>query len=222
VASDLPGVVSSWHQLIEEFQTSPQGFYQNLESVIERRSIPGLSYSRVIFSEHGLGTSQREYLRIRRGNLIFDVCAAPFGSGFFFSWWLSRRIPPWGPIYIVLVTITALLLLRVLLAFLDASLILSILLTVLLYPLMLWLVTMGGRETLPSFEEAVLAVPVLGPLYYLTFRPVTYFQMDTAIMFRTAVHAAVLEVIDSLTEAKGVRALSESERKPIMPGLLGG
>lgn len=41
-------------------------------------------------------------------------------------------------------------------------------------------------------------------------------RLDTAIMLRTAVHAAVLEVINGLTASKGVRALSENDRKPII------
>jgi hypothetical protein len=43
--------------------------------------------------------------------------------------------------------------------------------------------------------------------------------MDTAIMFQSMVHSAVLDVIDPLFTAKGVRALSELERKPIMQEL---
>jgi hypothetical protein len=35
-------------------------------------------------------------------------------------------------------------------------------------------------------------------------------------MFQDAVHNAVLEVVDCITASKGVRALSEAERKPIM------
>jgi hypothetical protein len=35
-------------------------------------------------------------------------------------------------------------------------------------------------------------------------------------MFEKAVHNAVLEVVDRMTASKGIRALSESERKPIM------
>ena len=36
------------------------------------------------------------------------------------------------------------------------------------------------------------------------------------LMFQKAVHNAVLEVIDEMTTANGLRALGESERKPIM------
>lgn len=30
---------------------------------------------------------KRDYLRITRDRLVFDICAAPFAKGFFVSWW---------------------------------------------------------------------------------------------------------------------------------------
>jgi len=38
-------------------------------------------------------------------------------------------------------------------------------------------------------------------------------------MFQDSVHAAVLEVIDEATEDKGIRAMSEEEKKPILSDL---
>jgi hypothetical protein len=46
--------------------------------------------------------------------------------------------------------------------------------------------------------------------------PTTYYKIDTTLMFQESVHRAVVEVIDQMTQAKGLRALSESERKPIL------
>ena len=59
-------------------------------------------------------------------------------------------------------------------------------------------------------------MPLVGWIYERIFAPTTYYAMDTAIMFQDAVHNAVMEVIDCVTENKGVRALTEAERKPIM------
>ena len=67
----------------------------------------------------------------------------------------------------------------------------------------------------------LIRVPVIGPFYEEYLRPVTYYRIDTGLMFQSAVHGAVLEVIDGLTEAKGLRALSETERKPIMREVFG-
>jgi len=64
----------------------------------------------------------------------------------------------------------------------------------------------------------VLAMPLIGWIYEKIFAPhhTTFYSMDTAIMFEKSVHYAVLEVIDNMTANKGVRALSESERKSTM------
>jgi hypothetical protein len=45
---------------------------------------------------------------------------------------------------------------------------------------------------------------------------VTYYRIDTTLMFQKAIHNAVLEVIDEMTTAKGLRALGEHDRKPVM------
>ncbi len=66
----------------------------------------------------------------------------------------------------------------------------------------------------------LLLIPVVNWVVVWTNRP-TYYKVDTAMMFQTAVHSAVLEVVDQMTTAKGVRALSELERKPVMRGLFG-
>src|SRR5262249_40238622 len=65
-------------------------------------------------------------------------------------------------------------------------------------------------------EDIVRALPIIGALYLWLFKPSTYYRIDTMEMFQQAVHNAVLEVIDAMTTEKGVRALSDSDRKPFM------
>ena len=48
----------------------------------------------------------------------------------------------------------------------------------------------------------------------------TYYQMDTTLMFQESVRLAVLEVIDGMTKVKGLKELSEADRKPILHELL--
>jgi len=96
---------------------------------------------------------------VQRKDHTFDCCAAPFGSGFFISWWLLKE------------------------------------------------------ETL---MEKLAKVPVIGIPIRLFVRPVTYYTFDTACMFQTAIDGAVKETLDGVCKAKGVRAPTESERKPLM------
>jgi hypothetical protein len=71
-------------------EASPKEFYSNVEAAVKECVVPGLEVSRVDWKEGGILTADREYLRVSRGRLIFDICAAPFGNGFFFSWWLTK------------------------------------------------------------------------------------------------------------------------------------
>jgi hypothetical protein len=75
-----------------DFQFSSQQFYTVLEEKIKQREMPSLTVSRVIHKEGGLFSSDRIYLRIARGHLIYDVCAAPYGNGFFVSSWQGKTL----------------------------------------------------------------------------------------------------------------------------------
>ena len=70
-------------RMIEDFQASPQQVYSLVEQCVARRKVPGLSSSRVSYSEGWIFSARREYLRLSRGKIRFEVCVAPFGTGFF-------------------------------------------------------------------------------------------------------------------------------------------
>jgi len=153
-------VISHWYHLIENLQASPLEFYKAVEHAIEKRQVPDAKRSRVDWREGGLLSARREYLRVRRKDHVFDICGAPYGTGFFVSWWLGA---------------------------------------------------------LPSgFLGLLAAIPWIGALVRTFIRPDTYYKMDSALMFQQATHAAVQEAVDGMTNAKGIRALTELERKPIL------
>lgn len=153
-----PVVDSHWSQLIEGLQASALEFYERVEAAIERRELPNAKRERVDWREGGLLSAKREYLRVKRKKLVFDICAAPYGSGFFVSWWHGE---------------------------------------------------------FQSLFDRLRQMPWLGD-FLTALRPMTYYKADTTIMFRTSVHQAVLDVVDEYTKAKGLRLLSEGERKPIL------
>ena len=67
-----------------------------------------------------------------------------------------------------------------------------------------------------SFWAWLSSLPFIGPIVMRFIKPLTYYKIDTALMFQSATHGAVLEALDGLTNAKGIRPLTESERKPVM------
>lgn len=85
-----PEHLSHWHQMIDGLNHSPQEFYAVIEQRIRDRELPETQVGRVIFRERGLLSNRREYLRVMRASLVFDICGAPFGkNAFFVSYWLG-------------------------------------------------------------------------------------------------------------------------------------
>ncbi len=208
-----------WAQLIEGLQASPLELYAQMESAISSRQIPEIQTSRVEWKEAGLFSGTRQYLRVRRGKLVFDICAAPFGTGFFFSHWLIEEPPSaiafaafgcGGLIAITLVFGVAIAILK-----LFFGIVVGGIASAALAFFMGRAVASGAVGSV----EAISSIPILGRVFDFLFRPETYYALDTAAMFQAVIHQAVLEVIDGATKAKGIRALSEAERKPVFRGL---
>ena len=163
MAAEVKEILSHWSQLVEDLKQSPQHFYTMLEEAIKKRNLPDIELSRVNHKEGGIFSAKREYLRVRRFELIFDICSALYGNGFFVSWWL------------------------------------------------------GERPT--AFQTLLLMIPWIGPAMVSTFKPETYYKTDVVLMFQSAINSAVQEVLDQVIKAKGLRSLTEAERKPIMRDL---
>lgn len=158
-----PRVFSHWYHLFENLEASSQKTYEEIENVVEGRTLPDTESWSVDHYEGGLLSAKREYLRVQRGDRFFDICAAPFGKGFFVSWWLC--------------------------------------------------------EEPTALQKLLGMIPFVGGWLLRLFWPETYYRHDTTLMFQTAVHSAVMEVLDGVTKAKGLRSLSEEERKPILRNL---
>lgn len=74
-----------------------------------------------------------------------------------------------------------------------------------------------------GFWAWLCSIPYLGMLFRLLrffVKPVTYYRIDTADMFHAVVHGAVTKTLDAILEGKGMRAMTETERKPVMKDVL--
>ncbi len=220
--------LAHWSTLVEGLQASPQECYAAITEAIRHREVPEAATSLVTYQESGFLSAERIYLRVTRKMLAFDICAAPFGTGFFFSWRLSE-VPPGN----LLGCFTVFLMLGVS-GFLlqlasDArqatedplSLYQLGVLGGGLFLFTMWVTAVAVRSGRLFSEDAVLAMPLIGSLYNAIFRPSTFYKEDTIDMYQKAVHAAVLEVVDGMMSAKGLRALSPEERRPTIRGFLG-
>lgn len=207
-------VLSHWHKQVDNFQTSSLDFYTAVEAAIKERNLPDVRVSRVEYQEGGILSPARVYLRIERGRYAFDICAAPFGRGFFFSSWLVEpkpKIRAWG----LLIFLLALAILRFIpLNFAGCAVALVVLFVLLLVALI------GVRGGWFLSEDFILSVPYLGWIYEHFFSPATYYRYDTALMFRDSAHSAVLEVVDGVLGEKGLRALAPEDRTHVMRSLV--
>ncbi|MBN2455466.1 MAG: hypothetical protein JXB29_02850, partial [Sedimentisphaerales bacterium] len=71
---------------------------------------------------------------------------------------------------------------------------------------------------LPWWLPLIIGVVIVA-LWRLSMRS-TYYRLDTAMMFRDSVHTAVMEVVDKVVDAKGLRQLTEEQKKPILKDIL--
>lgn len=90
VASRPSPPTANWGQQFPNVSFSSQAIYDEIQNRVSDKQYPGIKMQKVLHPEGGSLSHNREYLRIRRGRLIFDVCAAPFGKDFFISWWQAR------------------------------------------------------------------------------------------------------------------------------------
>lgn len=156
-------VVSHWNHMVPGMQQSSNDFYAAVDRALTAHAIDDAKTERVNIAEGGLLSAKREYLQVRRKGHVFHICAAPFGSGFFVSWWLG--------------------------------------------------------EVRSGLLAELSAIPYIGPVIgFLASiaKPLTYYKIDTALMFQSVTHGAVLQALDEVIDAKGMRALTEIEKKPIM------
>lgn len=209
-------VVSHWHTLVDDFNTSSLDFYKVVGEAVNAREVPEVTFDRVLYREGGFATAKREYLRLRRGALVFDVCAAPYGTSFFFSWWLVRTGPKHPLLYLVGFCFALLFFPPILSAPFGFG-------AIVMYPVMILLTVVGlallARRGVFGPEEHLLFVPAIGWIYEKLFHPVTYYALDTTLMFQDSVHRAVTDTIEGLLDAQGLQALSEEARRPTMRSL---
>jgi hypothetical protein len=218
-------IISHWHRLVVDLKASSIEFYSRLESVLRERQVPAMASRHFEWHEGGPFSPKRRYLRFLRERTVFDVCAAPFGTGFFVSWRL-------GAIRLKLNVAGLLLLIALLVAggawaneqfhlqfyfmfyperFLWAG---GIALAVFILAIVIMRSAVG--QGLADLDALLLHTPIIAGFYERFLRPMTYYRIDLAIMYEESIHAAVLQVIDEFTDIQKLPRLSEADRKPIM------
>jgi len=218
-------IISHWYRLINDLQISSQQFYSRLHQVLCERKVPMLEGGRIEFHEGGPLSPKRQYLRLKRERVTFDICAAPFGTGGFVSWRLGERYLRLNflGLFVLIVAFLAILnsiqdyritLFRLSLDLHQTLITVGIVAGIIVF--LLWLMRSAVGLGLANLDALLLHTPVIAGFYERFLRPMTYYRIDLALMYEAAIHQAVLQVLDELTEAQKLPRLPDSDRKPIM------
>ena len=187
-------VIDHWYALVPGFNTSGKEFYEAIEKELKQSEAPGLEMFRVDFAEGGVLSQQREYLRMTRERLVFDVCAAPFGTSFFFSCRFAE-IPAVVKLWELLVLLIGLC-------------------AVGFWGLMIFTRILGpvGIILFPCFLVALIIVAI----YEAWIRKETYYRHDTRLMYCDTVNAVVKAQVEETTGVKGIKLIRFMENCPML------
>lgn len=210
-------VIDHWYALVPSFNSSTKDFYKGIEKELKTREVPSLEISHVEFAEGGMLSQKREYLRMTRERLVFDICAAPFGTAYFFSCRFAE-IPAVIQFWQLLTVLIGGLIIT-LLAFKFLGLILGGI--VLLAALVLLIYTLRNAVAigLKDLDATLIKSPIFGPIYENWFRKETYYRHDTRLMYCDTVNAVVKAKIEETTGAKGIKLIRYMENCPMLSEL---
>jgi hypothetical protein len=204
-------VISHWHQSVDGLSTSTLEYYTAVEKALREKDAVGLQLERVTANESGILSARREYLRVRYGRLMFDICGAPFGKDYFFSWWLIKRTPGfaalWGCAALIGVPVVALGFIA------TMGLFKGILFALIVFAVGAAILRAAFADGWSAIEDSILVMPIIGVLYSKFVKPVTYYSEDTRLMFEDTVHRVVLQVVSGILTLNKLPELSPENMK---------
>lgn len=84
--------IGNWSHLFPDMQHDPNSFYDLVEKILHEKQVPDFYSRKITLNEGGILSHTRLYLEVSRGDYIFHICAASWGTGFFFSWWVRQKM----------------------------------------------------------------------------------------------------------------------------------
>jgi hypothetical protein len=159
-----------------QFQFSTAGFFDAIQKELQARKIPGMEISHEEFAEGGLLSDKRIYLSLFRERLALYTCAAPFGTGYFFS---CRTV--YVPALVRLWHIIAALVFFSVVGGLLVKPLGIVFAAVAMVALMFALAAVLGNAAMSDLDTLLLKIPVVATIYEDWFRADTYFRQDTRL-----------------------------------------
>jgi len=207
-------ILDSWILFADTFSFPPQDFYAAIEKEMADRKIPSMEISREDFSEGGLLSDKRIYLRLFRERLALYTCAAPFGTGYFFSFravYVPALVRLWHILaFLVFFGVVGNLLLRLLgFPFAVAALV----------ALLFALAAVFRNATaagVGDLDTLLLKIPIVSTVYENWFRDDTYYRIDTRSLYLQQLPEIVRRLAEEITATKGVKLFGEPGHPPVL------
>jgi hypothetical protein len=190
-------LLNHWIAFADGFQMAPMQFYQSLEKELADRKMPEMKCSRILLAQGGLLFEKRVYLRMIRERIVFDVCAAPFGTGFFFSCRTAEN-PQGLNIWEILVLV---------LVFPTVSLI-TLQYVSIIVPLPYYLT---------YFLSLIFFAAVFGIMISRgVFRKDSYYRIDSRLCYLHMIPTLVRKLAEDVTATQGIKLMDQFEVSPIL------
>jgi len=206
-------VLDHWIAFADHLKFPPQEFYEAIEKELAARQVPGMKISREEFSEGGLVSDKRIYLKLLRERLCIYACAAPFGTGYF----LSCRV-----VHVrALVRFWHILAALAVLAVISRLLIPPLGLTFAAIAIVTLMFALAGvmrnaaSSALADLDALLLKIPAVSTIYQDWFRADTYWRDDTRTIYLQRIPQVIREVADEVTAAKGAKLVQQYRYAPI-------
>jgi len=207
-------VTNHWIAFADQFNLPPPEFYDLAEKEIAALKLPGLEISRKEFAEGGPLSAKRVYLRFIRERLAFDVCAAPFGTRYFFSCrtvYSPPKVKLWHFVAVV-ATFSAI--------FYGLEHVLGVNLAALAVAGLILTIFSVARNAvameLNDLDALLMKIPAFGPIYERFFRVDTYYRQDARLMYQDTIPAVIEKLADEVTAGKGCRLVRQYQCAPIL------
>jgi hypothetical protein len=209
--------INHWYTPVANYTSSTAEFYTAVERELKAQKVPGLEIARVEFSEGGVLAAKREYLRLTRERIIFDICAAPFGVNYFYSCRFAEL-----PVKMSFFALAFLFVFFIVLLSVTVK-VFGFWLSVMFWPIALVALAYTLRNAvnlgLNDLDAWLIKQPLIGPVYERIFRKETYYRQDTRLMYLAVVDGVVKKLVEEETSEKGVKLLTEYEYAPILKDL---
>ena len=201
-------LIDHWIVSAAEFSLAPGEFYTTVEQQLSARKFPSVEISRVEFAEGGLMSDQRLYLRFMRERLAVDVCAAPFGTEYFFAC-RTTYIPALVRLWHIVVALAFFFAVEALLikplGFTFATIAVVALVGVL---------QNASSGAMADLDTLLLKIPVVATIYEDWFRVDTYYREDTRALYMQLLPKFIEAMAEDTCTVKGVKLEPQFQPAP--------